>query len=228
MLFGGAGENRVTAAFGSKLPLRLTRNAVIVDGHVFPTPGAAVQMVYPNPRNAQRYVWVVAANDSAMLFGTDMSPENLSAWDFVIDDGRMPAHGQIATRTQTAIASGHFDYNWRYTSAFVVSGDAAARARGNQVHKPRAADIPAPDVLDRYVGKYLIAGGPLVEVRREGAKLVVQAGTDSGDLLPQAKDNFFLPAFGVWIAFQRDAAGKISGFTSTGGGSPDFEGKRQE
>ena len=226
LLFGGADENRVTAAFGSKLPLRLTKDAVIVDGHTFPAAAAAVQMIYPNPRNAQRYVWVVAANESAVLFGTEVSPENIPAWDFVIQDGRLPAHGQTATRTQTAIASGHFDYNWRYAPAFSVAGDATARARANQVRRPRAADIPAPDALDRYVGKYLIANGPVVEVRREGAKLVVQAGNDSGELVPQAKDNFFLAAFGVWIAFQRDAAGKISGFTSAGGGS-DFEGRRQ-
>lgn len=227
LLFGGAGENRVTASFGSKLPLRITKNAVIVGSQAFPTPAAAVQMVYPNPRNAERYVWVVAANASEALFAADVSPENLPAWDFVIQDGRIPAHGQRATPTQTAIASGHFDYSWRYVPAFVVPGDASARARANQLHRPRASDIPAPDVLDRYVGKYQIAGGPVAEIRREGAKLIAQAGNDSGEMLPQATDNFFLPAFGVWIAFQRDAMGKVSGFTSAGGG-PDFEATRQE
>jgi hypothetical protein len=226
MLFGGAAENRVTAAFGSKLPLRITKDEVIVDGHAFSAPSATVQMVYPNPRNSQRYVWVVATNDRAMLFGADVSPENLPGWDFVIEDGRLPPHGQNTSRSQTAIASGHFDYNWRYAAAFAVTGDAAQRARANQLHRPRAADIPAPGELDRYVGKYLIAMGPVVEVRREGAKLIAQAGNDSGELLPQTKDNFFLPAFRVWIAFQRDAAGKISGFTSAGGG-PDFEATRQ-
>jgi dienelactone hydrolase len=227
LLFGGAGENRVTASFGSKLPLRLTKDAVTLGGHAFPAPAAAVQMVYPNPRNAQRYIWVVAANASEALFAANVSPENLPAWDFVIDDGRMPSHGQKATPTQTAVASGHFDYHWRYAPAFVVSGDATARARANQLRRPRASDIPAPDVLDRYVGKYLIAGGPVVEVRREGAKLIVQAGNDSGEMLPQGADNFFLQEFGVWIAFQRDEAGKLSGFTSAGGGS-EFEAKRQE
>ncbi len=227
LLFGSAGENRVTASFGSKLPLRLARNAVTIGGHAFPAPAATVQMVYPNPRNPQRYVWVVAANASEALFAADVSPESLPAWDFVIQDGRLPAHGQRATPTQTAIASGHFDYNWRYAPGFVVSGDATARARANQLHRPRASDIPAPDVLDAYVGKYLIGGDPVVEIRREGAKLIVQAGNDSGEMLPQATDNFFLQAFGVWIAFQRDAAGNVSGFTSAGGG-PDFEASRQE
>ena len=228
VLFGGADENRVTAAFGSKLPLRLTKEAVIVDGHTFPATAAAVQMIYPNPRNAQRYVWVVAANDSAVLFGAEVSPENIPAWDFVIQDGRLPAYGQSR--------HAHADRDRVGTFRLQLALRPRVR-RDRRCHRARPcqpgsasreqADIPAPDALDRYVGKYLIANGPVVEVRREGAKLIAQAGNDSGELLPQAKDNFFLPAFGVWIAFQRDAAGKISGFTSAGGGN-DFEGKRQE
>jgi hypothetical protein len=172
-------------------------------------------------------VWLIAANDSAALFGTEVSPENLPAWDFLIQDGRSPAHGQDATPTQTAVASGHFDYNWRYAPALVVPGDATVRARANQLHRPRAADTPPPDVLDRYVGRYQIANGPLAEIRREGAQLVVQAGNKSSEMLPQSPDNFFLPTLGFWLAFQRDAAGKISGFTSAGGGR-DFEASRQE
>jgi predicted esterase len=228
VLFGGAQENRVAAAFGSKLPLRLTKDAVIVDGHAFPAPGATVQMVYPNPRNAQRYVWVVAANTSAALFSAEVSPENLPAWDFEIQDGRRPAHGQRATPTQTAIASGHFDYNWRYAGAFVVPGDASVRAHANQLRRPRAADIPSPEVLDHYVGKFVIANGDIVEVRREGTKLIVQAGNNSAEMLPQTTDNFFLSAFGgVWVAFQRDSTGKVTGLTSVGGGG-EFEARRKE
>jgi hypothetical protein len=45
-------------------------------------------------------------------------------------------------------------------------------------------------------------------------------------MLPQTADNFFLQAFDVWIAFQRDAAGKVVGFMSADGG-PDFEARRQ-
>lgn len=227
VLFGGADANRITAGFGARLPLRLTKDAVIVDGHAFPASSAAVQMIYPNPRNAQRYVWVIAATESAALFGTEVALENLPAWDFVIQDGHLPAHGQMATRTQTAIASGHFDYNWRYAPALVVAGDPVARAHGNQVRRPRAADIPAPEVLDRYVGKYLIANGFVVDVRRDGAKLVARAGDDADEMLPQTTDNFFLPTFGVWVAFQRDAAGAVSGLTSVGAGS-EFEARRQD
>ena len=37
----------------------------------------------------------------------------------------------------------------------------------------------------------------------------------------------WMQQFGVWVAFQRDAAGKVTGFTSTGGGH-DFEARRQK
>jgi hypothetical protein len=184
-----------------------------------------VQMVYPNPANAARYVWVVAANSSDALFGVQVGPYNLPEWDFVVTDGRMPAHGQIATRTQTAIVSGHFDYNWRYAPALVAAGDAAARAQANQIHAPRAEETPSPAALDEFTGKYLISSGNSVDVRRDGARLVASSGSDSGELLPQGRDNFYLPAFDVWIAFRRNAAGEVTGLTSAGGG--DFEAQRQ-
>jgi len=225
LLFGGADENRVTASFGAKLPLRLTRDAVVIDGHAFRTPAAMVQMVYPNPANASRYVWVVAANSSAGLFGVQVGPYNLPEWDFVVSDGHLPAHGQIATRTQTAVASGHFDYNWRYSPALVAAGDAAVRARANQLRPPRPEDTPSVAELDRYVGKYVIANNTAVEIRRDGTKLVVTVGSDSGELLPQGGPDFYMPAFDVWLVFQQDGSRKVTGFTSAGGG--DFEATRQ-
>jgi predicted esterase len=226
ILFGGADANRVTASFGARLPLRLTRDAVVVDGHAFRAPDAMVQLVYPNPRNATRYAWVIAANSSAALFGIEVLPFNLPEWDFVISDGRLPAYGQKATRTQTAIASGHFDYNWRYSASLVAGGDAAVRAQANRIHLPRPEETPSAEALERFAGKYVIANGNVVDIRLDGAKLIATAGTDSGELLPQGGDGFYLPAFGVWVAFQRDAAGRVTGLTSAGGG--EFEARRQD
>jgi hypothetical protein len=182
--------------------------------------------VYPNPRNPARYVWVIAGNSSAALFADEVQPDNPPDWDFVVSDGHVPGYKQNATRTQTAIASGHFDYNWRYTAALVAMGDAPARAKANQIHLLSPGETPSAAMLDRYVGKYLIANAGIVEIHRDGARLVATFGSNSGALLPQGEDGFYVPDFGVWVAFQRDAAGKVTGFTSAGGG--DFEAQRQD
>jgi hypothetical protein len=225
ILFGAADANRVTASFGSQLPLRVTKDAVSIGGHKFDAPAAMVQMLYPNPRNPSRYVWVIAGTSSAGLFGVEVVPEDPPAWDFVISDGHLPGYRQNATRTQTAIASGHFDYNWRYADALVVAGDAAVRAKANHLHAPRADEAPSLEALERYVGKYALPDGGVIDVRREGAKLVASAGRDSFDLLPQGADDFYLPAVGAWVEFQHDASGRITGLTSAGG--DDLEAKRQ-
>ena len=225
ILFGGADANRVTASFGARLPLRLTKETVNVGGRLFAAQDATVQMVYPNPRNAARYLWVFAGNSPAGLLGAEALPNVLPEWDFVITDGHVAGFGQSATRTQTAVASGHFDYNWRYAPAFVTAGDAAVRARANHIRQVKPGAVSA-ETLDRYLGKYRLPNGRVVEVRREGSKLFSQMDGDSTELLPQVEDNFYLPPFSLWIAFQRDATGKVTGFTGAGGG--DFEAKRQE
>jgi hypothetical protein len=226
LLFGGADANRVTAALSKSLPLRMTKDTITVGGREFKAPDALVQMLHPNPRNAQRYVWVVAANSPAGLFGAQVLPSNLLEFDYAIDDGHVPAYRQLATRTQMGVVSGMFDYNWRYSDAHAVAGDSTARAKANQVRPPNSRVASNTAILDRYVGRYRIANGPIVEVRRENSKLIIKAGNDEGELLPQNETNFYLPAFNVWIAFQRDESGKVTGFTSAGSG--DFEATRQD
>jgi hypothetical protein len=224
VLFGGADANRVTARLANRLPLKLSKDAITIDGHRFAAPDALVQMLHPNPRNAQRYVWVIAANSADGLFGTEILPFNLPEMDFVIQDGRMPAFGQLTTRTQTAVASGMFDYNWRYSRTLTTEGNATVRAKANRIRRPNAASPPSIDVLERYVGRYRIPNGRTVEIRRDGARLFGNAGGDEGELLAQDESNFYMPAFSVWVAFKRDAAGKVTGFTAAGG--DDFEGVR--
>jgi predicted peptidase len=225
LLFGGADANRVTATLGHRLPLELSKDAIVIDGHAFAAHDAMVQMIYPNPRNAERYVWVIAANSDAGLFGAEaVVPYNLPMWDYAIYDGHMPAHGQLATHTQTAVASGMFDYNWRYAPALVAMGDAVVRASANHIHRASVA-TPAADVLDRYVGGYRLPNGRSVEIRREGAKLLAKSGGDEGELVAQDERNFYMPAVGVWLEFRGNASGRATGFT-VAGGDGDFEAAR--
>lgn len=226
LLFGGADANRVTAALSKSLPLRITKDTITIDGRAFEARDALVQMLHPNPRNVQRYVWVVAGNSPAGLAGAQVLPSNLLEFDYVVEDGHVQSYRQLVTRTQTAVVSGMFDYNWRYSGALAVPGDSAARAKAHRIRPPNRRATPDTAVLDRYVGRYRISNGPTVEVRRDGTKLIIKAGGDGGELLPQDDANFYLPAFNVWIAFQRDDSGKVTGLTSAGSG--DFEATRQD
>ena len=84
LLFGGADANSVTAKLAAKLPLRLSKDRVMLDGQAVAGANALVQLVYPNPRNADRYVWLVAANSPDALLGTSVTPYNLTEWDWTI------------------------------------------------------------------------------------------------------------------------------------------------
>jgi dienelactone hydrolase len=224
ILLGGPAENRVSAQFASRLPLEISRDAITVDGHAFKASGAAIHLLHPNPRNAQRYVWVIAANSVSGLFGVDVSPYSLPEWDYVILDGHMPAFNQPVTRTQTALASGFFDANWRYSPALLTEGDAAARAKANRLRPPNDGAAPGAVELDRYVGRYQLPNGRIVEVLRAGATLKARSDGEQGDMQPQTEGNFYMPDFNLWLSFQRDATGKVTGFQ--GSGSGDFEAPR--
>jgi hypothetical protein len=226
ILMGGPAENRVTAKLAAKLPLKISRSAITVGGHAFMASDAAIHMLYPNPRNAQRYVWVVAANSPSGMFGADVSPYSLPEWDYVIVDGHLPAYQQKVTRTQTALASGFFDHDWRYSPALMVEGDASARAKANRVRPLKAGVTLDAAAQDRYVGRYRLQNDSIVEVSRTGSTLTAGADGQYGEMLPQGDDNFYMPAFNLWLSFKRDATGKLTGFV--GSGSDDFEASRIE
>ncbi len=219
LLIGGPADNRVAAALASKLPLRLSRDAISIGGHEFRARDATVQFLYPNPRNPERYVWVLAGNSADGMFYADATPYALPEWDYLIADGRMPAYGQSASATQTRVVSGSFDHDWRYAAAFAVEGDAAVRGKANRLSRPRA-DAPVDTKrLDEYVGRYQVGMGPQLDVSRDGTRLVSGARGNHANMIPQGGESYYLPEFKVWITFVRDAAGKVTGFsgTSTGG-----------
>jgi dienelactone hydrolase len=224
MLIGGPDANKVTAKLAAALPLRLSRDVVQIDGRKFEVKDAAVQMLYPNPRNAARYVMVFAGTSTKGMHFTDPNPYRRDDFDYVIIDGRVPAFKQKATRLETNVVSGSFDYNWRYASALSFPGNADIRAHGRQLGRPdRNLKLDAK-ILDSYVGRYQIDGGPIISVfKKEGQLMVLSDGSESG-LLAENETTFYVTFFNAQIVFVRDAAGKVTGFT--GYRDNDFEGKK--
>jgi dienelactone hydrolase len=217
LLIGGADANRVTAKLAGGLPLRVSADRIRIDGTDFMTRDAAVQMIYPNPKNPERYVWIAAGSSTNGMFFADPHPLRLSDWDYVVVDGRIPARNQSASALQTNVVAGVFDYNWRFASALKFSGDAQVRAQGRQLRRPDKNLVIDPKVLDTFVGRYQIDKGPVVEVLRDGRRFFARVGSDESDAVPESETGFYIPRYNIRVFFERDEPGKVTGFTGYDG-----------
>jgi len=226
LLIGGPEANRVTAKLAAKLPLQISTDGIFIDGKAFPVKDAAVQMIYPNPLNPERYVWIAAATSADGMYFTELNFQNRYDWDYIVMDGHLPAYKQSASLQQTRVVSGMFDYNWRYSDALAQVGDADIRAHGRQRHRPNPNLAVDPKVLDTYVGRYQIADGPMVEVLRDGKRLMtkIQGQNDVLELVPETETSYYITNANVWLSFVHDDSGKITGLTGYSNG--DFEGKK--
>jgi dienelactone hydrolase len=227
ILIGGAESNAVTAKLAGKLPLKVTAGSVVVDGKSFATRDAAVQLLYPNPRNTQRYVWVLASTSTNGMNHVMPTPFRRYEWDYIIDDGRFPAPRQPAAPERTRVVSGFFDSNWRFSPAFLQMGDTEVRAKGRTLSRPTRSVKVAPALLDSYAGNYELPGNRVIEITRKGDLLWAKAGTDELELVPLDDTTFYGAKFNVWVTFEKDAAGKVVGFNSHQPGEGDFDARRK-
>jgi dienelactone hydrolase len=225
MLFGGADANRVTAKFAAKVPLRISANSVRIDGKEFKVRDAGVQLLYPNPANGERYVWIFAGTSPGGMHFTEPNPLRAQLWDYMILDGHIPSFKQAASPEELRVVSGIFDSNWRFANALQVPGDAGVRAKALQLARPDPNLKIDPKVLASYVGRYQIVDGPVIEVIKEGGKLIALAGARA-EMIPESETVFYVPSVNVRVVFKRDAAGEVTGFW--GSDDRDFEAKRME
>lgn len=228
LLVGGPEANSVTSKLAAKLPIQISADQITIDGKVFPAKDAAVQMIYPNPLNPERYVWIVAGTSTDGMYFNQLSIQKPYDWDYVITDGHIPAYKQPASPLQVRVVSGMFDYHWRFSESLTQFGDSQIRSSGRLLHRPKAGFSVDQKVLDSYVGHYQIEHGPLLEVFKDGKRLMVrQPGQpDSDELLSESETDFNVPKYTVRISFVRDASGKVTGFTGYQNG--DFEAKKLE
>lgn len=227
LLIGGADVNRISAKLAARLPLQISADKIIIDSHNIPAIDAAIQMIYPNPLNPERYVWIAAGTSTDGMYFNELNPQRLYDWDYVITDGHIPAYQQKASALQTRVMSGMFDSNWRFSDTLNLAGDSVLRAKGRLRHRPNENLALSQEVLDSYVGRYQITQGPLIEVIKDGKHLraKVPGGGSSGDeMVPESETNFSIPVFNVWMSFLRDSSGKVIGFIGYQGN--DFEGKK--
>ncbi len=229
ILIGGPEANKVTAKLASRLPLKITSGKVAIDGKTFAAKDAAVQVLSPNPLNPERYVLVAAGTSTEGMYFNELTPQNLSPWDYFISDARVPAYHQRASAADMMVVSGMFNYNWHYDASLTREGDSTQRAKAIVRHMPNPKLVIRDAVLQSYVGRYAITQGPTVEVIKEGKHLIAKVQGDSSggyELVPESDTNFTLTRYNVWLSFVRDATGTVTGIIGFQGGS--FEGKKVE
>jgi hypothetical protein len=226
-LVGGSGENKVTARLIDRLPLEIARDSVTIDGRRIPATDAYVQFIHPNPSAPFRYVLVVAATSTdGMYFWNPASywdqvygfPNSAIDWNIV--DGRRVALDPGLGRDRTWIASGVFDRAWRRDDRWVFTGDEGVRAKSPLRHAPGAPIVVPATLLDAYAGTYQLFPGLNATIARTDDGLTVSTPTTAPTpLIAESPTDFATPVTANLISFERDASGKVTGFTSDFNGS---------
>jgi hypothetical protein len=122
----------------------------------------------------------------------------------------VPAAKEQLMRERTRVVSGMFDQNWRYDPAFVLAGDAKARASGRRLRLPSGASADAK-LIESLVGDYQFTPGPRVTVLAKDGKLLLDVGNQQGELQLIEGLEFYNSTFQAWVTFVRDASGKVQG-----------------
>ncbi|MDA0587176.1 MAG: prolyl oligopeptidase family serine peptidase [Planctomycetota bacterium] len=110
ILFGDPGSNSVLARVLAKLPVKWTKEGMVVNGRKFDAETHGLSMIYPNPLNPQKYVVI---NSGHTMHELDFRASN--SWLF-------PKLGDIAVQKFQKAGSGfdeetvwaeHFDTEWK-------------------------------------------------------------------------------------------------------------------
>jgi hypothetical protein len=110
ILFGGPEENHLTHRIADRLPIKVDGNLITVGGRQIEGEGLATQLIYPNPLNQSKFVFVRMGADSvgsriSTSFGTIYSGAGLP--DFIVFDESVKRKGWGGV-----LCAGFFDSDW--------------------------------------------------------------------------------------------------------------------
>ncbi len=230
VLIGGAGDNLIAKKLAAKIPLEIAADHIKIGPRSFAVHDARVQMIYPNPLNAERYVMVVAATSAGGMFFVNAGSLIASPdFDFIVQDGRVPAGQEGGSEADVAVAGGWFNRHWEFEGALARPGDAALRSHAVLLHAPGHGHVVDPKILDSYVGKYETSTNATVEIERKDSRLMAHVSGESlsAALVPISDTEFYILVGSVHLIFMKDAAGKTVGYESWVSGQP-ITGKKIE
>jgi hypothetical protein len=223
ILIGGPDTNLIARKLADRLPLNVSGAQIAIDGRAFVVTDTRIQMIYPNPLNAHRYVLVIAATSATGM--SFWSPNGLrnAQFDFTIEDGHIANLGQPVSTSDIWVAGGWFSRAWQRDDKFVVLGKPDERAKGLVLRGP-----PERKLLETYAGNYEINPGTIVKVTRIDTRLFAKVGeAPSTELIPAGEDKFYVAEGPSVIVFEKDPAARVNTFKVSQYGQ-EFVAKRVE
>lgn len=225
VLLGGADSNAVTRKLAKQLPFEASRNGVVVDGRVWKVQDSVLQVIYPSPLAADRYVYVIAATSpEGMYFWTPQLVHftwgnPLTIFDWLIQDGRLPPPGTQNSAIPN-VAAGVFDASWRRKDQWTTMRDAKSASHWTLRRAPAKDFVPSAAALGAVEGRYELFSGATLRFRSEGDRLLAELPDGTNPALSAESDFIFVvPQTGDVVEFVRDANGNVSGASVQNQGS---------
>ena len=131
------------------------------------------------------------------------------------EDMQVRVYGNAAIVTGRIVAKvqGSLNFQSRFTDTFIKrEGRWQVVARHySRVPTERMAISVDSKIYDAYVGQYEIAPNVVLDITKEGERLMSQAtGQPKMELLPESEIEFFIKGFTAQFVFVRDGTGRVT------------------
>jgi ketosteroid isomerase-like protein len=141
-------------------------------------------------------------------------PASVSA-SLTNDDMHVRVYGNSAIVTGLIVSrvQGSLSFQSRFTDTFIKSGASwqVVARHYSRVPTERTSIHVDSKIYDDYVGQYEIASNVLLDITKEGEKLMSQTtGQAKMELLPESEIEFFIKGFTAQFVFVRDGTGKVT------------------
>lgn len=216
ILLGSAASNAITQRYAQKLPFEVTDKHIAVAGRTWSGNDAVLQMIYPSPAAADRYVYVIAPTSTAGMYFATPQLLNfrigfpITSLDWIIQDGRRAPSGTMSPM-HTYVAAGVFDANWQYDPNAMYERDQASASTWTLRRLPPKDFAPSATALQALTGHYEVFPGVNIVVRAEKGALMVDAPDGRTIRLTAESERLFVDAVtGNTAEFLRDEQGEIN------------------
>ncbi|MBN2424793.1 MAG: prolyl oligopeptidase family serine peptidase [Calditrichaceae bacterium] len=214
ILYGGSEANLIAKKLSSKIPLKITPQEIEIAGRVYKAKDACVQMIYPHPLNAERYISIIGATSYAGMYSYN---QNSNDCDFFIQDGCVPNKRLGRPMDKLYIAKGIFDYNWQIADELLETGDPELRKtcpvrRVLPDLTTTIDNLPVidPGVYKTLAGRYEIQPGVNIFVYIDGNKLMGKAPDGIVfQLFPSSETEYFVDRADIQLTFGKNETGVV-------------------